>query len=224
MPSVVSRLQTAAEGTRAITFVGSAAGDAGPADRVEWARLHEDAAAWPPRSRRAVSVPVCTSGCSDRPRVRWSPPSRRSPWPAAPWSPSPSPCGWGRSRSSWSRPVGASPTPTPNWWPSTVTSHPSSTRSRLTPGRAPPPCCSTTSSRQEHGSAPRRGCARPTTPSGWRSCSSPVARPRHRRASCSPTGAWGRTSTPSSRRPGSPTPTPPCPGSRCTTTWASSGC
>ncbi len=43
MLSVVSRLQTAAEGTRAITFVGSAAGDAGPADRVEWARLHEDA-------------------------------------------------------------------------------------------------------------------------------------------------------------------------------------
>ncbi len=43
MLSVVSRLQTAAEGTQAITFVGSAAGDAGPADRVEWARLHEDA-------------------------------------------------------------------------------------------------------------------------------------------------------------------------------------
>src|SRR4051794_29959608 len=43
MPSVVTRLQTAAEGTRAITFVGSAAGDAGPADRVEWARLHDDA-------------------------------------------------------------------------------------------------------------------------------------------------------------------------------------
>src|SRR3954452_10852702 len=43
MPSVVSRLQTAAEGTRAITFVGAAAGDAGPADRVEWARLHDDA-------------------------------------------------------------------------------------------------------------------------------------------------------------------------------------
>src|SRR6478609_3715773 len=43
MVSVISRLQTAAEGTRAITFVGSAAGDAGPADRVEWARLHEDA-------------------------------------------------------------------------------------------------------------------------------------------------------------------------------------
>lgn len=43
MPSVVSRLQTAAEGTRAITFVGSAAGDAGPADRVGWAELHDDA-------------------------------------------------------------------------------------------------------------------------------------------------------------------------------------
>jgi fatty-acyl-CoA synthase len=43
MPSVVSRLQTAAEGTKAITFVGSAAGDAGPADRVEWSQLHEDA-------------------------------------------------------------------------------------------------------------------------------------------------------------------------------------
>ncbi len=43
MPSVVSRLQTAAQGSGTITFVGSAAGDAGPADRVEWARLHEDA-------------------------------------------------------------------------------------------------------------------------------------------------------------------------------------
>jgi len=43
MLSVVSRIQTAAEGTRAITFVGSAAGDAGPADRVEWSRLHDDA-------------------------------------------------------------------------------------------------------------------------------------------------------------------------------------
>jgi fatty-acyl-CoA synthase len=41
MPSVVSRLQTAAEGAGTITFVGSAAGDAGPADRVEWSRLHE---------------------------------------------------------------------------------------------------------------------------------------------------------------------------------------
>ena len=43
MPSVVSRLQTAAEGSGTITFVGAAAGDAGPADRVEWARLHQDA-------------------------------------------------------------------------------------------------------------------------------------------------------------------------------------
>src|SRR3954454_21932833 len=45
MPSVVSRLQTAAEGNRAITFVGSAAGAAGPADPVGWARLHADARA-----------------------------------------------------------------------------------------------------------------------------------------------------------------------------------
>jgi fatty-acyl-CoA synthase len=43
MLSVVSRLQTAAEGPGTITFVGSAAGDAGPADRVEWSRLHDDA-------------------------------------------------------------------------------------------------------------------------------------------------------------------------------------
>ena len=43
MPSVVARLQTAAEGAGTITFVGSAAGDAGPADRVPWAGLHEDA-------------------------------------------------------------------------------------------------------------------------------------------------------------------------------------
>jgi fatty-acyl-CoA synthase len=43
MPSVVSRLQTAAEGAGAITFVGSAAGDAGPADRVPWSRLHDEA-------------------------------------------------------------------------------------------------------------------------------------------------------------------------------------
>jgi fatty-acyl-CoA synthase len=45
MPSVLARLETAAEGTGTVTFVGSAAGDAGPADRVEWARLHEDAQA-----------------------------------------------------------------------------------------------------------------------------------------------------------------------------------
>jgi fatty-acyl-CoA synthase len=45
MTSVLSRLQTAAGGTGTITFVGSAAGDAGPADRVEWARLHDDARA-----------------------------------------------------------------------------------------------------------------------------------------------------------------------------------
>jgi fatty-acyl-CoA synthase len=44
MLSVVARLQTAAEGPGTVTFVGSAAGDAGPADRVEWARLHDDAA------------------------------------------------------------------------------------------------------------------------------------------------------------------------------------
>src|SRR4051794_21048681 len=43
MPSVVTRLQTAAEGTRAITFVGSAAGADGAPDRVEWARVHDDA-------------------------------------------------------------------------------------------------------------------------------------------------------------------------------------
>ena len=44
MPSVLSRLATAAEGSAAVTFVGSAAGDAGT-DRVEWARLRDDALA-----------------------------------------------------------------------------------------------------------------------------------------------------------------------------------
>ncbi|HEY3669526.1 MAG TPA: AMP-binding protein [Acidimicrobiia bacterium] len=43
MPTLVARLQTAAEGTGTITFVGAAAGDAGPADCVAWARLHQDA-------------------------------------------------------------------------------------------------------------------------------------------------------------------------------------
>jgi fatty-acyl-CoA synthase len=43
MLSVVSRLQTAADGSGSVTFVGSAAGDAGPTDRVEWARLHDEA-------------------------------------------------------------------------------------------------------------------------------------------------------------------------------------
>jgi fatty-acyl-CoA synthase len=43
MPSVVARLESAAEDTGTVTFVGSAAGDAGPADRVEWARLHSEA-------------------------------------------------------------------------------------------------------------------------------------------------------------------------------------
>jgi fatty-acyl-CoA synthase len=43
MLSVVSRLESAAEGPGSLTFVGSAAGDAGPIDRVGWGRLHEDA-------------------------------------------------------------------------------------------------------------------------------------------------------------------------------------
>ena len=43
MLSVVARLQTAAVGPGTITFVGAAAGDAGPADQVEWAQLHEEA-------------------------------------------------------------------------------------------------------------------------------------------------------------------------------------
>jgi fatty-acyl-CoA synthase len=43
MSSLVTRLESAAEGTGTVTFVGSAAGDAGPADRVEWARLHAEA-------------------------------------------------------------------------------------------------------------------------------------------------------------------------------------
>jgi fatty-acyl-CoA synthase len=45
MTSVLSRLDTAADGTGTVTFVGSAAGDAGPRDQVEWRRLHHDARA-----------------------------------------------------------------------------------------------------------------------------------------------------------------------------------
>ena len=41
MPSVVSRLQTAAQGSGTITFVGSAAGDAGPAARVGIVVCHD---------------------------------------------------------------------------------------------------------------------------------------------------------------------------------------
>ena len=47
MPSVVSRLETAADGASTVTFVGSAAGASdttgGAVDRVEWSRLHDDA-------------------------------------------------------------------------------------------------------------------------------------------------------------------------------------
>ncbi len=43
MPSVVARLETAAERTGTVTFVGSAAGGAGATDPVEWARLHDEA-------------------------------------------------------------------------------------------------------------------------------------------------------------------------------------
>ena len=47
MPSVVSRLETAADGAATVTFVGSAAGASdttgGAVDRVEWSRLHDDA-------------------------------------------------------------------------------------------------------------------------------------------------------------------------------------
>jgi len=42
--SLLPRLEQAADGPAAITFLGSAAGDAG-SDRVPWARLHEDAQA-----------------------------------------------------------------------------------------------------------------------------------------------------------------------------------
>jgi fatty-acyl-CoA synthase len=45
MPSVSARLESAADGRGTVTFVGSAAGGAGLADRVEWARLHDDARA-----------------------------------------------------------------------------------------------------------------------------------------------------------------------------------
>ena len=51
MLSLVARLETAAEGAGTVTFVGSATGatpfgpgaGGGGADRVEWARLHDDA-------------------------------------------------------------------------------------------------------------------------------------------------------------------------------------
>jgi fatty-acyl-CoA synthase len=46
MPSVVSRLETAADGGATVTFVGSAAGGTaatGGVDRVEWSRVHDDA-------------------------------------------------------------------------------------------------------------------------------------------------------------------------------------
>ena len=43
MLSVVSRLETAAERSGTVTFVGSAAGGAGATDPVEWARLHDEA-------------------------------------------------------------------------------------------------------------------------------------------------------------------------------------
>jgi fatty-acyl-CoA synthase len=43
MLSVVARLETAAERTGTVTFVGSAAGAADATDPVEWARLHDDA-------------------------------------------------------------------------------------------------------------------------------------------------------------------------------------
>jgi len=43
MPSVVARLESAAAGLGTVTFVGSAAGEAGPADRVAWAQVHDEA-------------------------------------------------------------------------------------------------------------------------------------------------------------------------------------
>jgi fatty-acyl-CoA synthase len=43
MSSVVARLESAAAGPGTVTFVGSAAGPATDTDRVEWARLHDDA-------------------------------------------------------------------------------------------------------------------------------------------------------------------------------------
>jgi len=43
MPSVVARLQTAADRGGTVTFVGSAAGGDGTSEQIEWARLHDDA-------------------------------------------------------------------------------------------------------------------------------------------------------------------------------------
>ena len=66
--SLLSRIECGAEGTGAITFVGSAAG--GVTDRVPWARLHEDA--------RATAAALQARGVGPGDRVALLGPTTRS--------------------------------------------------------------------------------------------------------------------------------------------------
>ena len=76
--SLLPRLEAAADGPGAITFLGSAAGSGGPQrPGVVGASSTTTPARWPPRSRRAASHPAHTSRSSDRRPGRSSPRSRR---------------------------------------------------------------------------------------------------------------------------------------------------
>ena len=179
MTSVLSRLQTAAEGPGTITFVGSAAGDAGPADRVEWARLHDDA--------RAMAAALQARGVGPGVHVGLLGPTSRALVTAI------------QAVFLAGGTVVALPLPMRL---GSIEEFVEQTRQRIAnadaalvlvdgdlapfldplPASTPRSSCSTTSCRRARAWAPRRGCDRPTIPTAWPSCSSPAGRPRHRRA------------------------------------------
>ena len=222
MLSVVSRLETAADGTGTVTFVGSAAGDAGAADRVEWARLHDDARG---HRRRAA-------GAGRRPRR-----ARRDPRPDHPGArhhdPGHLPRRWDRGRAAAADaprldrgvrradPDRASPTPTPRSWWSTPTSRRSSIRR---PADAPDRAARRARARGRARRRRRVDAARRRPRAAGdpavherldrraegRDAPRPLRRRQHRRHR--------------RRRADHATPTARCRGSRCTTTWGSSGC
>ena len=116
-------------------------------------------------------------------------------------------------------------TPTPRWWWSTATLRRSSTRRaerRPAAGR-----CSTSSPPTARGDGePRVRRVRPTTPTGWRSCSSRAAPPPTPKGVMLPDRCVGANIDAIARRRAARprAPTARCRGCRSTTTWASSVC
>ena len=184
-------------GAGTITFVGSAAGDAGPPTGSSGPGSTTMPAAWPPRCRRAAWDPACTSGvlgpttralvttiqaiclaggdrrraaAADAPRVHRG--VRRAD------------------------PARASPTPTPGSWSSTATSRRSSTAARRHRGRRP--ARRARRGRRARGAAAWR-VARADDPERLAILQFTSGSTADPKGVMLPTAASARTSTPSSR-------------------------